>query len=432
MMKKVLVLAVGLGLASFGFGAETAPAGAVVGWWKFDDATNRGLDSSDYHNDLDGLSDVTPVAADTGYTTRGTYDDSGCLYIGTAGKTATATPKYVWDKTQGYTYLMRIRSGVSISTTGYDTQVDNLLNLISDNKSWHLISMRYDPAKVTGGDNKYYYWIFGDDPTVTAAMRCEASNDSASNVFFPLSTDIAIGGTVGAKGKVSFFSYDKTAAYKGYLDEVAVVCRTMTKTEVKRYWLTGDPNPYLTSDDDAAFGGSSGWSCGGENLTYGPHNLPGADFVVNNGRTLKALEAHAGATFGGHSLTLGHLTAIYARTNSMTLVAGVKGNLNQQVSVTISDLRLNNGKITGAAGQTLTATKLTVNAKEAKPYEINVESGTYAVTGTAIGGGWIKKTGSGTLDLTGLKGAFRVKNEAGEVLFADDYDYGNVPVLMAE
>jgi len=64
-MKKAIVLAGGLGLALLTFGAETAPAGAVVGWWKFDDASNPGKDSSDYHNDLDGLSNVTPVSADT-------------------------------------------------------------------------------------------------------------------------------------------------------------------------------------------------------------------------------------------------------------------------------------------------------------------------------------------------------------------------------
>jgi len=76
MTRKTIVLAGVIGLSLLGFGAETAPAGAVVCWWKFNDASNRGLDSSDYHNDLDGLSNVTPLAADTGYTTQGGYEDA--------------------------------------------------------------------------------------------------------------------------------------------------------------------------------------------------------------------------------------------------------------------------------------------------------------------------------------------------------------------
>ena len=108
--------------------------------------------------------------------------------------------------------------------------------------------------------------------------------------------------------------------------------------------------------------------------------------------------------------------------------------------MTIGDLRLNCGKITASAGTTLAATKLTVNATEANPYEINVASGTYAVTGAASGDGWMKKTGAGTLDLTGLTGAAKVVVTEGRVLAGPNVtvtydleeDRGAVPVMMAE
>ena len=68
-----------------GFGADVAPEGAVVGWWKFDDAANPGKDSSEYGNDLSELNNASYVAKDTGYTNRGYYNDSGCLEVTSAG-----------------------------------------------------------------------------------------------------------------------------------------------------------------------------------------------------------------------------------------------------------------------------------------------------------------------------------------------------------
>jgi len=407
MKRKTITLAGGLVLSLLGLGAETAPAGAVVGWWKFNDAANPGKDSSEYHNDLTTFQ--SGVRHETGVAKSGCYDGSGCLYIGTKGNTASCTAKTVWNASRGFTFLMRSRNdGDSIETTSVfvDKEVRKLTAEISDKSTWHLIAMRYDDQKVTGGTNKYYYWLFGDDPLLSVDDGlAQAVSDSAG--LFPVSSAIALGGSIGTSSR--------NMQYKGYMDDVVIVARTLSKTEIQHYYHTGDPNPYLTSDTDTAFAGSSGWSCGGENLGYGPHNLPGADFVVDNGRTLKALAAHAGTVFGGHSLTLGRLVPLASVVDG-SAKAGVVGNFNQQSSVTIGDLRLNNGKITGASGATLTATKLTVNATEASPYEVNVETGTYKIVGTAVGGGWIAKTGAGTLDLTGLKGDIRVREGKGIVI----------------
>ena len=432
-----MVLAGGVGLALVGFGADVAPFGSVVGWWKFDDAANPGKDSSEYGNDLDGLSNVSAGVIDSGYTTRGTYNDSGCLYIGTAGNTATATPKKIWDTTKGFTYAMRSRTADGKVDTTIDANVNGVLNALNDHKGWHFIAYRYDPDKLTGNNN-WLRWLFADLTDPNDGNRAEVTSDDT--IYFPLSTDIAIGGNVGAKGKIYGFTYDKKLPFKGYMDDVIVVSRTMTKTEIQRLYLTGDPNPYLVSDNDVAFASASGWSCSEKSLAYSPTDLPGADFVVDDGRTIKAPAAHAGTTFGGHSLILGRRSPLTSKVDGTTQIAGTIGNFVQQASVTIPDLRLNNGKLTASAGTTLAATKLTVNATEGNPYEVNVASGTYAVTGAASGDGWLKKTGAGTLDLTGLTGAAKVVVTEGKVLAGPNVtvtydleeDRGAVPVLMAE
>lgn len=80
---KQTVLAFVAGFALLSSAAETAPFGSVVGWWRFNDAANPGKDSSEYGNDLTTRGEhVSYKEKDTGYASRGCYDDSGCLYIG--------------------------------------------------------------------------------------------------------------------------------------------------------------------------------------------------------------------------------------------------------------------------------------------------------------------------------------------------------------
>ena len=432
-----LMLAAACLAAGMAQGATTAPAGAVVGWWKFDDAANPGKDSSEYGNDLDVAlfqPGVERKVCDTGYTTKGCYDGSGCLYIGTAGNTASCTAKVIWDTSKGYTYLLRSRNdGGSIYVApGWfvDDEVSKLTEEISDKTTWNLIAVRYDDQKVTGGSNKYYYWLFGNDPMLSVAngLAQAVSNDAGK---FPISTGIVLGGKIGASSK----SMD----YKGYMDDVAVVARTLSKAEIQYYYHTGDPNPYSTGSSSPSFNSSSGWSCSSESLGYGPHNLPGADFQVQNGHAMTLDLSCAGMTFGGHSLILGRQAALISVVDGSTK-ATKAGNLIQQASVTIPDLRLNCGKITASAGTTLTATKLTVNATAESPFEIAVASGAYAISGAAAGTGSLLKTGAGTLDLTGLSGAAKVVVTEGKVLAGPNVtvtydleeDRGAVPVLMAE
>ena len=435
-----MVLAGGVGLALVGFGADVAPEGAVVGWWKFDDAANPGKDSSEYGNDLSELNNASCVAKDTGYTNRGYYNDSGCLEVASAGGTYSGTAKFVWDMTKGYTYLMRVRTGVSVELSwieelAADTQMKNLVDMLNDNGGWHVLSYRYDPAKVTGSGS-FCYSLFGDDPNAATAARASVDADDAST--FLIAPDVKIGGSVTAKTKYA----SKTISYKGYIDDAVAVARTMSKSEIQAYMKTGEFNPFLRSDNDVSFNAADGWSCNDTEhvaLGYGPHNLPGADFQVYGGRTIKATSAHAGTTFGGHSLSIGR-TAPLADLSTGTQVSSADGNFVQQASVTIPDLRLNCGKITASAGTTLAATKLTVNATTGNPFEIAVASGVYAISGAAAGAGSLLKTGAGTLDLMGLAGAVKVIVTEGKVLAGPNVtvtydleeDRGAVPVLMAE
>lgn len=429
-----LMLAAACLAAGMAQGATTAPAGAVVGWWKFDDPNSPGLDSSEYGNHLTALKNASCVAKDAKYTSRGYYNDSGCLEITSAGGTYSGAAKFVWDMTKGYTYLMRVRTGVSVELSFIeelfaDDQLKNLVAMLNDNGGWHVLSYRYDPAKVTGSGS-FCYSLFGDDPNAAKEERASVDADDAST--FLIAPDIKIGGSVTAKSK--------TVSYKGYIDDAVVVARTMSKSEIQTFMKTGEFNPFLRSDNDVSFSAAAGWSCNDtENaaLGYGPHNLPGADFQVYGGRTIKATSAHAGTTFGGHSLSIGR-TAPLADLSTGTQVSSADGKFVQQASVTIPDLRLNCGKITASAGTTLTAAKLTVNATAESPFEIAVASGAYAVSGAATGTGSLLKTGAGTLDLTGLTGAAKVVVTEGKVLAGPNVtvvyaeDEGAVPVLMVE
>lgn len=414
-MRKAMVLAVGLGLALLGFGAETAPFGSVVGWWRFNDASKPGKDSSEYGNDLVFGEDVSRVADDT--VTAGCYAGGGCLYLGEKGATATCSPTTTWSTSTGYTYLMRSRNdGDSIEVTSILVPKENrkMTAMASDKNAWHLIAMRYDNKKVTGGDNKYYYWLFGDNPTIDDdAGLAQANGDSGFT--FPLSNDIVLGGTVAA----SISGFTKSMSYKGYLDDVCVVQRTMSKDEINHYYHYGDPNPYLTS--------SGGWSCAGENLGYAAADLPGADFQVDCGRTRTI--SNEGGTFGGHSLILGRPADLVSVVDSSKKLTKT-GNLTVKTNYTFTDLRMFAGTLTGTSGKALTVNKLTVNATSESPYAVTIASGTYTLSGAAVGGGWIAKTGAGTLDLSGLTGEAKVRLDAGTLKAAklDGFTGGTVLV----
>ena len=428
---KMKYLVLGASCLIFGvgvlYGATTAPAGAVVGWWKFDNPDSSGLDSSEYGNHLTTLRNARCVTKDTGYTNRGYYNDSGCLEITGAGGYYSGTAQNVWDTSSGYTYLARIRTQMSVSSAG-DTQGVNLCNMLNDNAMWHVVSYRYDPRNVTGSGS-FKYGVFGDDPMAVTDNRSSADSNSSST--FIITPDIKVGGSISFKYKI-LWEQTKTIDFKGYIDDAVSVARTMSKSEIQTYMKTGEFNPFLRSDNDVSFNAATGWSCNDTEkaaLGYGPHNLPGADFQVYGGTTIKATSAHAGTTFGGHSLSIGRIAPLVDLSTGAQ-VSSVVGNFVQQASVTIPDLRLNSGKITASAGTVLMATKLAVNATSENPFEVAVASGTYTITGTSSGSGVLSKTGSGKLDLGGLSGTAKLRLAEGSIKTPrlDGYTGGTVIV----
>lgn len=446
-MRKAIVLTAGLGLALMGFandGPEVIRDKAVLGYWQFNDPTFK-KDSSPWGNDItadfpSGMSGVASGVAAYG------YDGSGYLNIVGSRKTVSvsiAKASAFNNTTRPYfTLVERFKSSKAYATS-YKSTTDDCLN---DTTRWHFLAARYQVGGSSKPTYSSYSYMFCCDPDLLWKGtdfwntkdngRPEDSSDSLAKIPLSVSgTTVTIGGYVGTT------SY----AYEGALDDVIVVNRMMAKPEITRLFLTGET--YVYPNGTPSFDSSSGWSSNEGSINFKPGDIPGQAYIVDGGMTITQ---GATATFGGDgftgSLTMGRLEPLMNRVANpnAVLVAASAGNLahnTANTTITIGDLRLRKGKITsGAAGQTLVATKLEVVAPTDAPYEIAVGSGTYTVTGSASGDGWMKKTGAGTLDLTGLTGAAKVIVTEGKVLAGPNVtvsydlaeDRGAVPVLMVE
>ena len=425
---------------------ETAKFGAVVGYWRFNEAPYK-ADSSAFANDLTTFASGVAGASGTGSAENG-YDGSAYLDITTAKAKVTTTLTTTLDTSKAYTYMLRIKPK-DVSLSGYgalDDEIVKLLDTLKDGSKWHFAAFRYEPDQKMNANFKRMIFTdptYGDrygkggDGAATDGTRAEASIDDDSSVYFPvnvLGSSLSIGGEVGASGKF-IVTITKKADFKGAIDEVMVVNRALSKHEFTRYYHACEW-PYVYTLGNVKFTAAGNWSSSEGSLAYAPSDLPGADFIVDNGCTVAA----DAAAFGGGSLTLGRLAVLKSKVDGTQMATEIGNLVQSAANVTIPDLRLNNGKLTASAGTALATTKLTVNATEENPYEVNVASGTYAVTGAALGDGWMKKTGAGTLDLTGLTGSAKVIVTEGKVLAGPNVmvtydleeDRGTVPVLMAE
>ena len=174
--------------------------------------------------------------------------------------------------------------------------------------------------------------------------------------------------------------------------------------------------------------------------------MPGAAYIVDDNKTMTQ---DGTATFGADvanrvSLTLGRKAPLTFIDGNTEVTKQTAGNFNHSSAGTLTfyDLRLVNGKFTGVAGGALNTTLLDIDTPSGSAFEFNVASGTYAISSAnaVTGNGILKKTGAGTLDLTGLAGAAKVVVTEGKVLAGPNVtvtydleeDRGAVPVLMAE
>ena len=451
-----LALAVGVTWANDG--PEVIRDKATLVFYQFNDPTNYKKDSGPWKNNItgdfpsgtgkDGVS-YGMYGVGSGNASNG-YDGSGYLKIDGRNCTKTGwlsdtyeSVKTTFSLVSGsfngttspyFTILMRIKSDVSLGSS------PAFLKEFSDTGRWHMVATRYQVG--TGSSNPYMSVI---DPGLLwegvdfwgNKNRPEVAGSSMKSMPFGIS-----GAIVNVGGDIYSSSYN----FRGAMDDLVIVNRMMTKWEITRFFLTGET--YVYSDGDPSFAAASGWSSNKEgDPKFKPGDIPGQAYIVDGGMTITQ---GATATFGGDgftgSLTMGRLEPLMNRVANpnAVLVAASAGNLahnTANTTITIGDLRLRKGKITsGAAGQTLAATKLEVVAPTDAPYEIAVGSGTYTVTGSASGDGWLKKTGTGTLDLRGLTGAAKVVVTEGKVLAGPNVtvsydleeDRGAVPVLMVE
>ena len=201
-----------------------------------------------------------------------------------------------------------------------------------------------------------------------------------------------------------------------------IVQRILAKKEIVRLYKTDDAYVYGIRSG-MGYDSNLRWSCLEADFAPVPADMPGADYVVDNNFTLSTPNGNEFYSFGGGSMTIGRLGLVASKLDqSDLLVTNAVGVFNQRgVSTnTIADLRLNCGKIVcNKKGQGLVATSITVNAPKSCPFEISApdDAYTYTISGSVCGGGWLEKTGGGSLDLWSLNST--LKTGGARVILSD-------------
>ena len=438
MSKKLMLLVGGAGLALMGFGEPSIKDRSVLGRWTFNDGASS-ADVSGW-----GGSAFTVKSGTMSFKESGSFDGSGYLDITSSGSaTATLGGGNELGDSSYQTVFVRYKSNCSISLTSLqrrflDEKEVNYIDKLNDNGNWHLVLLRYQASAGTYGSTK---WRSAVDPANRSWWDSSSRSDvgSDSKILIPASVS---GSTVTVGGNVGVSSY--TTGYKGCIDEVVVIGRLMSLDELSRYYQTGETFAYPTATP--SFAAATGWSSVENNWRPKPGDMPGAAYIVDDNKTMTQ---DGTATFGVDvanrvSLTLGRKAPLTFIDGNTEVTKQVAGNFNHSSAGTLTfyDLRLVNGKFTGVAGGALNTTLLDIDTPSGSAFEFNVASGTYAISSAnaVTGNGTLKKTGAGTLDLTGLTGAAKVVVTEGKVLAGPNVtvvydleeDRGAVPVLMAE
>jgi len=427
---KGIVLAGGLGLALAGLAEPAIKDGSVIGYWKFDGTTDaaRKADSSGYGNTMNALASGASTSA-----TGGTA--GGCLTL-TSGKTTTApintsgTPAFNATATYPYyTFATRFKSGGKIiSSIFVDSEVKAVVN---DTANWHFAAQRYH-SNLTGSSYSYMAvldprwndsltWIKADGSTDTKRPLELASNESAF-IISATQQAVTFGGSLSGN------------AWYGSLDEAMVVNRLLSKREMTRLNFTGETYVYCHSGNPN-FAAATGWSsCEGSYVPV-PGAMPGAPYIVDNGKTMTQ---NATATFGGTvdkkvSLTLGRLAALTYPEGTETKTVTTVGNFTQSANtaITFYDLRLNDGTIT-AGGTSLTTTLLDVEAPASKPFVLAAANDFALNVGAATtGAGVLAKTGAGKLTVNAWTGTAKLRLAEGSIKTPRFNGYAGGTVLVS-
>ena len=431
-------------VAEMAWGEPAIKDRSVLGWWRFD---------SEGEKDVSGYGGGSYDLGTDGYVQwvgSGGYDGSGYVNINTKGKTFTVTlgtsAASIFNGTTTlpyYTLAMRFKGDKNMAKlpdeyksifnyeiVGYKEA--HFGQVVNDHDSWHQVALRYQKSMGTGSSLAY---MCACDYNIGDTYPAEAAGDS---VDFPIKVS---GTTVTIGGNLQSSDYK----YYGDVDDLMIINRMMSKTELTRFYQTGETFVYPTGNQPG-FSSGTGWSSVEVSWQPKPGNMPGAAYIVDDNKTMTQ---DGTATFGVDvanrvSLTLGRKAPLTFIDGNTEVTKQTAGNFNHSSAGTLTfyDLRLVNGKFAGVAGGALNTTLLDIDTASGSAFEFNVASGTYAISSAnaVTGEGILKKTGAGTLDLTGLTGAAKVVVTEGKVLAGPNVtvtydleeDRGAVPVLMAE
>ena len=396
--------------------------GSVVGHWTFDDGSAYGRDTSGY--------EAAPFAfaADKMEGLPGTdasnFDNTGFLHVKKAGSTVTCSlgGGQSLNANTYYTFAARFKAtGDTISEPSDDDQKELVRTLNDRSGAWHFGVKRYQKDAALNSSMK---WMIATDPVANGFWdnkpRAEiGTKDGFLQAGEPLFPVAASGSTVTLGGKVGLSASYKS--FEGYMDDVVVINRMLSKIEITRLCQTGET--YIYPYGNPSFASYSGWStdyCVTDvNKTWNPGVLIGAAYIMDGGKTLTQ---NATATFGGDvskkiSLTLGRLAPLKNVLTGETLVSNTQGNFSQGAGtvITFYDLRLNDGTYT-AGGASLTTTLLDVDAPASKPFTL-AAAGAFMlnVSEDTTGSGVLKKTGVGKITVSKWTGTAKLRLAEGSI-----------------
>lgn len=415
---------------------------SVVGYWRFNDPNDYGKDSSGHGSDIvqwnnNASGGVVSVSTDW---SRG----GGCLELprkkksagsgydyGSAVATVTSGKGFSLSRTSpGWTVATWVRGSaelVSSLKNAYlapdGTDAGDFKNALKDGQ-WHPLVIVYRPNNT---EDFYRVYVDGfDNWTVTdiTAGGTDSKGNPAWHIPLSISPGAAAGDTVILGGDVGGSVADVpilgkltvNGTFFGGLDDCVIIDRELAgggeptnpekeagtvraNDEVFRLVQTGETFVFSKGSSANMFYEAGNWS-------NGKVPQPGLAYMIENGHEVKSAKT---ATFAGKSLSVGRTEKLYGIKSvggpKEVIVDNTVGKLTQQganTTLTVDDLRFNDGILASVAdGQSLSA-NVTVSASQAKPFEINVSTGTYRITGSLVGKGYIVKKGAGTLDLSGL------------------------------
>ena len=405
---------------------------SVVGYWRFNDSNNYGKDSSGHgsaittwNNSATGAVESTDWARGGGYLNLPRNGTKKANYTyGSAVATVTSGKGFSMARTSpGWTVATWVRGsselinsfGIAslISSVGENTDTGHFMTALKDGK-WHPLVIVYRP-----GNSEDFYRVYVDafDGEQVRDVTSGGTDSKGSPAWhIPLSVSsgtaandkVTLGGDVGGVVDLSIFgSTTINATFFGGLDDCLIIDRelegggqnTTGEHEVFRWVQTGETFVFSKGSNGNMLYEAGNWSNG---------KVPqeGLAYMIENGHEVKSSTT---ATFAGKSLSVGRTEKLYGIKSvggsKEVIVDNTIGKLTQQganTTMTIADLRLNDGVLTSKADGQALATTATVKAPSGKPFEISVETGAYRITGSLVGKGYIVKKGAGTLDLSGL------------------------------